>query len=141
MSQSAKHHYLIAGELVFKSPEMETVNGMRANGILLTDETNLGIAAIGKAQQVLQANFFQKMQDPTLIIIDVIITGLIYIGFMTEEEFKRTPPGMVQQEKAPEVATPSAANDTPVVDPLAPGQVDPLQAAISEAGDSGGSAD
>lgn len=133
MTEPTKHHYLIAGEIVFKSPEMETVNGMRANGILLTDTTNLGIAAIGKAQQVLQANFFQKMQDPNLIIIDVIITGLIYIGLMTEEEFKRMPPGMTQKEKAPE-PTAEAANETPLVDPLVPGKADALTAALAEVG-------
>lgn len=133
----ARHHYLITGEIVFKARDMETVNGMRANGILLTENTNIGVAAIGKAQQVIQMNFFQKMNDPTLIVIDVIILGMTYLGHMTEEEFKRVPPGMVQKEmeKPAETQQEIPANEETLADPLMPGQADALDTAIKEIDD------
>lgn len=122
-----KHHFLIAGELVFLQKESEEVNGIRANGILITDDTNIGVSAIGKAQQVLQMNFFKKMGDSSLTIVDVIVMNLMYLGFMTEEEFKKTPPGLQQQEMKQEETTPETVA-------LTPASNDALDTAIADAG-------
>ena len=111
----AMHHNLITGEIVFRTSDSEQVNAIRVNGILLTENQNIGVHGLGKAQQVLQLNFFKKMDDPTLKVADVIILGMTYLGRMTEEEFKAVPEGYQQQEMAKEEVAPEAPVDLDVL--------------------------
>lgn len=108
--QSLNHYYLLTGEVVFRQAQDEDViNSIRSNGVLATDVTNIGTAILGKAQQIIQLNFHNKMKDTSLEILDVIILNMTYLGYMTADEFAAPPVGTKLQEKTTE--TPSA-NDT-----------------------------
>lgn len=111
--QPSKHHFLITGEIVFQAPGSEQVNAMRCNAILVSDQTTINVTALGKSQQVLQLNFFKKMGDPKLQVLDVIITNICPLGQMTEAEFHQAPEGMQLQEQASKEPE-SAANDLPL---------------------------
>lgn len=92
--EESKHHFLIAGELVFTQEGNDEVNAIRVNGVLLTDQTNLPVASLGKAQQVLQANFYERMKGQKVDVVDVILINITYLGQMTQEEFYKNPEGM-----------------------------------------------
>lgn len=102
-----KHHFLITGEIVFRARNSEDVNAIRTNAVLLTEDTIINVAAIGKSQQLLQLNFHKKMSDDNIEVLDVVILNLSYLGNMSEAEFQAPPAGMKQQEKAPTSEAPA----------------------------------
>lgn len=93
-NEESKHHFLITGEIVFTEKSSDEVNAIRVNGVLLTDQTNLPVASLGKAQQVLQANFHERMKGQKIDVVDVILTNITYLGQMTQDEFYKNPEGM-----------------------------------------------
>jgi hypothetical protein len=92
------HHHLITGEIVFTGNNDE-VNAIRVNGVLIDPEISIPTRLLGKAQQILQLNFHQKMQDDKIKVLDVILLNFTYLGHMTQEEFHKDPEGMKRQEK------------------------------------------
>ncbi len=103
--EEKQEYILIVGEIVFRSKEEpEMVNAVRANGVMVSDNGNLGVYAMGKAQQVLQANFFKKLSNPDVEVVDVVLMNFVKLGRMTAEEFQRMPEGLKFQERtaAPE---------------------------------------
>lgn len=114
-----KHHHMIVGEIVFRDSAGENVNAIRVNGVMMDDSRNIPVRLLGKAQQILQLNFHQRMQDETLVVVDVILINFMYLGHMTQEEFAQAPEGMQLQEKpmAPvadlETAVAQAAANSP----------------------------
>ncbi len=93
------HHFLLVGEIVFREPNSEQINALRVNGILIAPEKALPVRQIGKAQQVLQLNFFKRMQIPDLQVVDVVLVNIIHLGEFTQEEFHQPPEGTVLKEK------------------------------------------
>lgn len=94
---------MVTGNVVYQVPAAanEPANPMGAmalNGIVMSDTTTFPVRSIARAQQNLQHHFYQKTQDSTLRIIDVILTNVCYLGHMTEEEFHATPAGTAEQE-------------------------------------------
>ena len=132
--EEKKHYYLVAGEIVFTDEE-EKVNAIRLNGVTVMKDLEVNTRELGRAQQILQVNFAQRMGEIPYKVHDVVLTSFIYLGKMSQEEFHKTPEGMKLQEKAPATSpvpgpvptleeavaatTPAAAND-PTPEPTAP---------------------
>lgn len=128
MNQESKqrhHHFMILGEVVFRSKGQEEISSVRQNGVLITDSMSLPVRVIGKAQQVIQLGFHQRMQDPDIEVLDVVLFNFTYLGEMTQEEFHAAPEGTKLQERSTASVTPVdvpdleelvAAAETPVVD-------------------------
>lgn len=95
------HHHLITGKIVFSLPDQEDVHLLELNAVVASPSKNIPVGLIGKAQQTLQLQFFQRMENPELQVRDVIISNLCYLGEMTEAEFHAPPEGHVQKEKTP----------------------------------------
>jgi hypothetical protein len=95
------HYHLITGKIVFSEPNQESVNVIELNAVVSHTEKNIPVALIGRAQQTLQLQFFNRMENPELEIRDVVISSLCYLGEMTQEEFQAPPEGHEQQEKSP----------------------------------------
>lgn len=82
-----KHYHLVLGSIVFKEADSEVINAIQLNAILPTETQNIDAAQLGKAQQNLQFVFHKKMEDPTIQVVDVILSSFSYLGYMTKEEF------------------------------------------------------
>ena len=101
MSQEKKHHHLIVGEIVFTHQDApEHVQAIRTNGVLVDDGKDIPVRLLGKAQQILQLNFHQKMQDDKVTVVDVLLLDFCYLGHMTQDEFHKVPDGVELKEKA-----------------------------------------
>ena len=87
------HHHLIHGEIVFKHKDHDQIHSTRVNGILVDPQENISIRLLGKAQQILQLNFHQRMQDESIQVLDVILADFSYLGLMTQEKFQAAPEG------------------------------------------------
>lgn len=94
------HHHLIHGEIVFKHKDYDQIHSTRVNGILVDTQQNIPARLLGKAQQILQLNFHQRMQDESIQVLDVILADFSYLGLMTQEEFQAAPQGTTLQPKA-----------------------------------------
>lgn len=94
------HHHLIHGEIVFKHKDHDQIHSTRVNGILVDAQQNIPVRLLGKAQQILQLNFHQRMQDESIQVLDVILADFSYLGLMTQEEFQTVPEGTALQPKA-----------------------------------------
>ena len=94
-----KHHYLVVGEIVYTVKDTDNIHALRLNAVILgdTDDT-IPARVIGAAQQALQMQFHQRMDDPSVTVRDVVIMGMLYLGFMTQEEFQKVPNNTVKQE-------------------------------------------
>ena len=114
--QSKKHYHLIVAEIIFTANEQDVPNAVRINGVLVGDDKDLPSAQLGKAQQIAQMNFHQRMGEEmaNVRIVDVVLYNFVYLGHMTQEEFAKPPAGMkVQERKDPELAV---VSDEPVPD-------------------------
>lgn len=94
------HHHLIYGEIVFKYKDHEQIHSTRVNGVLITSDQKITIRQLGRAQQTLQLNFHQRMQDESIQVLDVILADFSYLGLMTKKEFEQPPQGTTLQLKA-----------------------------------------
>lgn len=102
MNENAKmHHHLIAGEIVFKQKDHDNIHSVRVNGVLVDPDRQIPVRLLGKAQQILQLNFHQRMQDDGIEVLDVVLTNFIHLGEFTQEEFHAVPEGTKLQEKQP----------------------------------------
>lgn len=120
MNQNDKlHHHLIVGEIAFRERNREEIAALRINGIMMDPERDLPVRLLGKAQQILQLNFHQRMGDQNLEVLDVVLMNFVYLGQMTQEEFHKTPEGTKLQEK-PQASVVAAVPD--------------LETAVAEAG-------
>lgn len=99
MEEAKKYnHFLVAGKIVFTTPEIEgEMTDITLNAIITGEGTNIPVRAIGKAQQALQLLFHNRTQDPNVKVLDVVVVNIIHLGRMTKEEFQEPPEGMVLQ--------------------------------------------
>lgn len=100
------HFHMIAAEIVFRNKNDEVVNALRINGVLADSNREIPVRLLGKAQQIVQLQFHQRMQDENIEVLDVVLMNFMYLGHMTTEEFNQTPANSQLQEKptAPPVA-------------------------------------
>lgn len=100
MNENQKHHHhLIAGEIVFKQKDHDNIHSVRLNGVLIDPGREIPFRLLGKAQQILQLNFHQRMQEENIEVLDVVLTNFVYLGHFTQAEFHQVPEGMKLQEK------------------------------------------
>lgn len=103
------HHHLITAEIVFTQKGQDQVAALRINGLLISEQQELPVRSLGKAQQIVQMNFHQRMQGQEVEVVDVVIFNLTYLGEFTQEEFHKAPEGTKLAEKTG--AVPAAANE------------------------------
>ena len=96
------HYYLVSGEILYKHPQAEEAIGtIRLNTMLQLERNVVRHRELGKAQQMLQMHFFNRMNDPLFEIIDVFLYGVSYLGHMTDGEFQLAPEGEQAKVAAP----------------------------------------
>lgn len=91
-------YYMICGEIVFRTTDNEAPNMMRLNAVVISPDGRFAVRQIASAQQALQFQFFKRMNDATLQILDVITLSLMNLGVFTDKEFNAAPAGMKMQE-------------------------------------------
>jgi hypothetical protein len=89
---------------VFRDSESEQVNALRINGVLVDPGKSIPVRLLGKAQQIVQMNFHQRMADPKIQVLDVVLMNMFHLGYMTESEFRAVPEGQKLQERTAPVA-------------------------------------
>jgi hypothetical protein len=102
------HFHLITAEIVFRNKDDETgqIFTLRLNGVLQDAQQSIPYRLLGKAQQIVQMHFHQRMADQPVEVVDVILMGFSYLGRMTEEEFLTPPEGTKLQEKTETIKDP-----------------------------------
>lgn len=106
------HYFMVTGEIVFSPENEENVHAIRMNAIITGESKELPVRALGKAQQALQVQFYQRMDTTKVNVRDVVLMNFSYLGYMTKEEFEKPPEGMKQIERsAQEDGTNSIFND------------------------------
>lgn len=96
---ACKHHFLVAGNVLFLNNPSGNMGSVPLNGILLTDTKDIPAASLAKAQQVLQIRFFKQVENSAEVtVMDVVLQTITYLGEFTEEEFQAPPQGMSLQE-------------------------------------------
>lgn len=90
---------MICGEVIFMTKDGQS-GSVRLNSVATSQFNKIPVALIGKAQQGLQLNFFKKMEDPDVQVLDVVIMNIFHLGHMTPAEFHKPPEGTVLQEVA-----------------------------------------
>lgn len=100
MNQKTKDpvfHFLITSEIVFSPKGMEQIHSIRLNSVITNKDGNLPARMVGRAQQSAQLQFHKRMEDPEIVIHDVVIMNITNLGYMTEEDFQSPPEGMKLQ--------------------------------------------
>lgn len=102
------HFHLIAGIIMFSFGQegAEQISSVPCNAIVRHTDTKFPAAKLAKAQQNLHKSFMLKMPEEahsTIVVRDIVVTGVSYLGEMTEEEFQAAPEGTALVEAAPEV--------------------------------------
>lgn len=91
-----QHYYLVTGKVVFfigdPSKEGNEAATLELNTTIITREQRVTAKDLGKAQQGLQLQAVQKIQEPNMTFVNVILGAISYLGHMRPEEF------MPQQE-------------------------------------------
>lgn len=99
-----QYHWLVAGEIVFnyinKDSKEVSVNSAKVNCIIFSEKSHINMAQLGRANQTLQMQFYQRMGGTTegIEVTNLTILGMIPLGHMTNEEFNRMPEGMKLQQ-------------------------------------------
>lgn len=94
-----KHHFLIAGNVLFQNKTSQELGSVPLNGVLMTDRKEIPAASLAKAQQILQMRFFNNTGNTTEInVVDVVLQSIIHLGEFTQEEFQATPVGLSTEE-------------------------------------------
>lgn len=87
-----KHHWLFSARVVFTTGESDGATTLGINLTLTNTKPFVTANMIGKAQQTVQAQTFEKVGDPQLRFVNVEIVGINYLGEMSAEEFYTAPP-------------------------------------------------
>lgn len=95
-------YYLVAAEIVFSHTEdpNATPNAIRANAVVMSTDGQFAVPQIGRAQQAVQQNFFNRMGGSEKVkVLDVVIITLTKLGDFTKEEFNIPPSPIVGTEE------------------------------------------
>lgn len=88
------HYFLVAGEISFvRKDKPNTFEGTCLNGVVVNDTPQFPARCIGRAQQVLQMQFFKRLGENVQMIevTDVVLVNVTYLGEFTSEEFNANP--------------------------------------------------
>lgn len=95
-----KHHWLVAAKVIFAfvtdvedvpEAELQAVQAIDLNAVVLGDSTDFPVSMIARAQHSIQMQFASKMGDAPVAVRDVVITGLMYLGYMAQPDFNNVP--------------------------------------------------
>ena len=112
MTTSTKSWYhLVTAQIVYRVGKDEEVFTVHLNGIVTTDTTNLPAASLGKAQQAVQLHFHKRHPGVDLKVIDVVITNLTNLGYMTAEEFHAPPEGTELRVRPEDLVNPDEKDE------------------------------
>jgi hypothetical protein len=90
------HHRLVCGSVMFRTEDMQEgeIGKLELNGLLSTKNKDVTFTELQMAQQVLQQHLITKLQAGaeegqvvSPMIIDVFISNLVYLGYMTDADF------------------------------------------------------
>ena len=99
-----KHNWLFAAQLVFRntSPDSKADDGgvIMLNGLVLTDEKQVALKDLGRAQMQAVANLNERFKGQKIEVIDCVFMSFSYLGYMSAPEYAANPEGqiMVQEE-------------------------------------------
>jgi hypothetical protein len=92
-TKESQLYWLVAGEIVFYAKDSDVPNAVRVNTVVTSQDERVTVAQIGRVQQALQMNFFKRMNDAELKVVDVVILAWMPMGRQTSEEFNAVPAG------------------------------------------------
>ena len=92
-TSKTQSYFLVAAEIMFQVKDQEGINMLRLNTVVMSQDPRFAVVQIARAQQSAQMQFHQKMENPLLEVLDVIILGIMPLGLFTHEEFNLTAPG------------------------------------------------
>lgn len=99
-----QHYYLVAGEIIFfvgdPSEEGNEAATIKLNTMITCRNSFVTVKELGKAQQALQLQAVQKIGEPNMVFVNVLLLTVSYLGHMRPEEF--SPPQDVQMAPASE---------------------------------------
>lgn len=98
MNQENKTHYHMFCATIVFSPKEGEIGTAMTNSLVRSDSVNVTEATLGQGQQAAQLAFFKKipgMEPPK--IVDVTLISHNYLGYMSEEEFRKPPEGTEKQ--------------------------------------------
>lgn len=90
MTESSLHYHLVSGQILYQVDGENGPGIITLNSLVKTEDGKLNLQMIGRAQQVLQANFLKKVGEVKVQIVDVIILAITNLGVFTEDEFTRS---------------------------------------------------
>ncbi len=94
-----QHFWLIAGTVVFVMKGEDIPASVPLNSVLRQDDLTLNVASVSRAQMGLQAVLAPKMAGAgEYDIVDDVINNLMYLGWMTMEEFEA---GAIPKQEEP----------------------------------------
>lgn len=96
--------FLVCAQIMFRVSEEADIGAVLQNTVIKTTDGRIRVADLAKAQQGVQASFFNKMGDTQCQVVDVVITALEPLGFMDTADFNKGAPPIVPP------AAPKAAN-------------------------------
>jgi hypothetical protein len=91
-------YYLVAGEVISRPADGEVSSAVIMNALVISADGRFSVQQIAKAQQALQFQFYKRMNDPSIQILDVVLVSLMNLGTFTDAEFNATPAGMKMEE-------------------------------------------
>lgn len=83
-----KHYRLFAGILKFQ--DGEDIFNLNLNAIHLSDSESVTYEVLNEAQRALQARLYQIVQNPQIKVLDIFVSNITYMGYMSAEEFNPT---------------------------------------------------
>ena len=89
--QEFHHYHLFATKVVFEDEPNSARGAVELNVLIRTESKFITAFDIGRAQQVAQAQFFERVEDKTLKVVDVFTLSVSYLGKMTEAQFQYRP--------------------------------------------------
>ena len=86
-TQEKKHHHFFAGQVTYS--DGKSVSYAHLNCVLTSTDRVVQAKDIGKAQQILQMQFFKRFQGDAegIEVVDVFMLGISYLGLMTDAHF------------------------------------------------------
>jgi hypothetical protein len=83
---TAMHHWLVAGSVVFNRKNSDAIETINLNTIVTNKNRTVTVKNIGQSQQGLQIRLFERI-GPEATVHDVFIISVSYLGHMTSEAF------------------------------------------------------
>lgn len=107
-AEKRQYHWMVAGEITFNLKQDDgtfEVNVVKQNCVIFSLENRLRVQELGKAQQTLQMQLFNKMGAESglldkIEVTNIVLLALMPLGHMTQTEFNEAPKGMQLREVA-----------------------------------------